>query len=547
MIKISNLWFTYPGTQHPVLKGINLQIPDGELCLVMGPSGSGKSTLLRCINGLVPHFSGGSLVGQICVNGVDPVSLTPSEMSQMVGFVFQDPEAQFVVDRVEDEIAFSLENLAFPADEMETRVRDVLELLELVNLRSRRLETLSGGEVQRVAIASAICLKPSILVLDEPTSQLDPQGAEEVLQALVKLKQHMGLTIVLAEHRLERVLPHAGQVVYLSDQYPAGLIGDPAQVLKQVELNPPLVALAKQLHWDPIPLTIEGARKYAQPSIENLKLRSTRDTNHHAKRPATTTPAFIEARGVKVNYGLLQAVCGVDLNLYPGEISVMMGPNGAGKSSFLRALVGLSLLEGGTVLIGGRDNDGRSVAEICQQVGYLPQDPNALLFADTVLDELLITLQNHGLDPSENNYHPEMLLKRLGLEDKAGHYPRDLSTGERQRVALGAILITHPGALLLDEPTRGLDYAAKQTLLSLLRTWRNEGMAILMVTHDVELAVQAADRVILMEKGMIRADGAPWDVLNQSPTFASQVLKIFPDQGWLTLEDVIGAIHASEH
>jgi energy-coupling factor transporter ATP-binding protein EcfA2 len=547
MITISNLWFTYPGTDQPVLKGINVQIPDGEFCLVMGSSGSGKSTLLRCLNGLVPHFSGGQLAGQISVNGVDPVSVSPSEMSQMVGFVFQDPEAQFVVDRVEDEIAFSLENMAFPRDEMEARVGEVLELLELANLRTRRLETLSGGEIQRTAIAAAVCLKPSILVLDEPTSQLDPQGAEEVLQALVKLKQHLGLTIVLAEHRLERVLPHVGEIIYLSEKYPAGLIGNPDKVLREVELNPPLVSLAKQFGWDPIPLTIEAARKYAQHSLKNHKIHPASASHKRVDRQGATRPPYIEASAVKVNYGQIQAVRGVDINLYPGEITVMMGPNGAGKSSFLRALVGLNHLEGGTILVDGRNNDGRSVAEICQQVGYLPQNPNALLFADTVLEELLITLHNHGLDPAGNNYQPRMLLKRLGLEDKADRYPRDLSTGERQRVALGAILVTHPGALLLDEPTRGLDYAAKLTLLNLLRTWRDEGMTILMVTHDVELAVQAADRVILMEKGLISADGKPWEVLTQSPAFAPQVLKIFPDQGWLTLEDVIGAKYASEH
>jgi energy-coupling factor transporter ATP-binding protein EcfA2 len=547
MITISDLWFTYPATQHPVLKGINLQIPDGELCLVMGSSGSGKSTLLRCLNGLVPHFSGGSLAGQIRVNGVDPVMLSPSEMSQIVGFVFQDPEAQFVVDRVEDEIAFSLENMAFSRHEMEARVGETLELLDLVNLRDRKLETLSGGEIQRVAIAAAVCLKPHILVLDEPTSQLDPRGAEEVLQGLVNLKQLLGLTIVLAEHRLERVLPHTDQIIYLSDKYPHGLSGEPSQVLQQVELIPPIIGLAKQFGWDPVPLTIEAAREKAKKSIESLLKQPRRKSTRKDRNRTTGKIPFIEAKALKVNYGSVRAVRGVDLNLFPGEIAVMMGPNGAGKSSILRSLVGLNQLECGSVQVGGLDNAGCTVAEICQHVGYLPQDPNALLFADTVIEELLITLRNHGLQPSDNKYQPELLLQRLGLDGKADQYPRDMSTGERQRVALGAIMVTHPRALLLDEPTRGLDYAAKLTLLSLLRGWRNEGMAILMVTHDVELAVQAADRIILMKDGLISAEGEPWKVLNKSPAFAPQVLKVFPDQGWLTLNDVIGAIDGSEH
>jgi energy-coupling factor transporter ATP-binding protein EcfA2 len=547
MITISGLSFTYPGVNHPVLREVNLQIPDGELCLVMGPSGSGKSTLLRCMNGLIPHFSGGSLSGTIRVNGLDPVRLSPREMSQTVGFVFQDPEAQFVVDRVEDEVAFSLENAALPKDEMEIRVEEALRLLELVHLRSRRLETLSGGEIQRVAIAAALALKPNILVLDEPTSQLDPHGAEEVLEALVHLNKQLGLTVVLAEHRLERVLPYAGQIIYLSDKYPGGLIGNPRAVLSKVELNPPLITLGKLFGWEPLPLTVNEARECAQQMEKSLPKGSQRSSSKRATHPEKVKPAFIQAKGVEVKFGSIQALRGVDLNLYQEEIGVMMGPNGAGKSTLLRTMIGLTPIQSGTILVGGKDIAGRPVAELCQQVGYLPQDPNALLFSDTVMDELLITLRNHHLDQSETNLHPELLLERLGLGDKFDCYPRDLSTGERQRVALGAILVTHPAALLLDEPTRGLDYGAKLTLLKLLRAWRDEGMAILMVTHDVELAVQAADRIILLENGMVTADGLPEEVVSKSTTFTPQVAKVFPNRGWLTVNDVIGDLDASQY
>ncbi|MFZ0531797.1 MAG: ATP-binding cassette domain-containing protein [Anaerolineales bacterium] len=548
MIKINGLSFTYPGGNQPALRGVNLQIPDGELCLVMGPSGSGKSTLLRCINGLIPHFSGGSLSGNIRVNGLDPVRLSPREMSRMVGFVFQDPESQFVVNRVEDEIAFSLENAALPKDEMETRVEEALRLLELTQLRSRRLETLSGGEIQRVAIAAALALKPNILVLDEPTSQLDPHGAEEVLQALVQLNKQLGLTVIIAEHRLERVLPHAGQIIYLSDEYPGGLIDNPRTVLSKVQLNPPLIILGKVFGWEPLPLTIDEARKCAQNTCSRKLPEVGKKSSVKRSAPANNVrPAFIQAEGVEVNFGSVHALRGVELRLFPGEIAVMMGPNGAGKSTLLRSLIGLTPIQSGTIQVDGKDITGRTVADICQQVGYLPQDPNALLFAETVLDELFITLRNHHLEPSEINLQPRLLLERLGLGDKAECYPRDLSTGERQRVALGAILVTQPGALLLDEPTRGLDYGAKLTLLKLLHTWSEEGMAILMVTHDVELAVQAADRIILLENGLVTADGFPNEVLANSTTFASQVAKIFPNRGWLTVNDVIGDLDGSQY
>ena len=547
MITISDLTFTYPGAEQPAIQGVNLEVPDKEFCLVMGPSGSGKSTLLRCMNGLIPHFSGGTLSGMIRVNGLDPVRLTPREMSQTVGFVFQDPEAQFVVDRVEDEIAFSLENAALPRDEMEARVEQALETLELAPLRSRRLETLSGGEIQRVAIAAALALKPGIMVLDVPTSQLDPHSAEEVLEALVQLNKVLGLTIILAEHRLERVLPYVGKIIYLSEDHPGGLIDAPQKVLEKVELNPPMIALGKIFGWNPLPMTIDKARQYALGSPVILPKGIGSGQSKEASAYHEVHPAFIKAQGVHVSFGAIQALRGVDLSLYPGEITVMMGPNGAGKSTLLRAMIGLTPLLMGSIQVGGNDISGRTVADICQQVGYLPQDPNALLFADTVMDELLITLRNHHLDTAEINLHPRRLLDNLGLADKADCYPRDLSTGERQRVALGAILVTHPGALLLDEPTRGLDYGAKLTLLRLLRAWRDDGMAILLVTHDVELAAQAADRVVLLENGLVSADGSPRDVLIKSSTFTPQVAKIYPDRGWLTVDDVTGALNAGKH
>jgi energy-coupling factor transporter ATP-binding protein EcfA2 len=542
MISISNLSFTYPGADQPALCGVNANIPDGELCLVMGPSGAGKSTLLRCINGLVPHFSGGSLSGNIRVDGLDPVRLSPSEMSRMVGFVFQDPEMQFVVDRVEDEIAFSLENAALPRQEMAARVEETLELLELVPLRQRRLDTLSGGEMQRVAIAAALALKPHILVLDEPTSQLDPHSAEELLAALVSLNREMRLTVVLAEHRLERVLPHCGQIIYLSDEFPAGFSGTPREVLSKVSLNPPLVALGKALGWKPLPLTIDEASKIAVQSIEKIHV------GMKSQQPATSAgdqqQAYLQLKDIQVSFGSIQALRGVTLSLYPGQITVMMGPNGAGKSTMLRALVGLTSQDYGEIFIAGKDIAGKPVAEICQQVGYLPQDPNALLFGDTVLEELLITLRNHHLDQADEGLWAKSLLERLGLAGKAERYPRDLSTGERQRVALGAVLVTRPGAILLDEPTRGLDYEAKQILLGLMHSWREDGMTILVVTHDVELAAQAADRVLLLENGLITADGSPWEILAGSPIFAPQVSRIFPGQRWLTVQDVLGEAYA---
>jgi len=541
MITISNLSYSYTNATRPVLDRLNLHLPAGELTLLMGASGAGKSTLLRCLNGLVPHFSGGQISGQILVNGLNPIEAAPQLMSRHVGFVFQDPEAQFVMDRVEDEIAFALENAAMLPQAMRLRVEEVLDLLDLSALRQRRLDTLSGGEQQRVAIAAVMALRPQLLLLDEPTSQLDPKSAEDVLQALVRLNHDLGLTIILAEHRLERILPFADQLIYLPPQGAPPLIGAPRDILPQVPLKPPLIALAEALNWQPLPLTIKEGRRFS----------SAISVQRSVSQPASVQPykeIYLQAEGIVANYKQQTILHGLSLSVSSGEIVVLMGRNGAGKTTLLKNLVGLMRPQRGRVLVAGRDIASLDVATICQDVGYLPQDPQALLFAETVLEELYITLRNHGwLEDSQilstrNFFDPMTLLTRLGLADKADCYPRDLSVGERQRVALAAIMVTQPRALLLDEPTRGLDYEAKLELLTLLQSWRAEGMAIVMITHDVELAALAADRVILLSQGEIIATGTAAEVLAPSPLFAPQMARLFPETGWLTVAEVLGGI-----
>lgn len=536
MIHFEHVTYTYPDAARPALRDVTLSIPAGAFVLVMGTSGAGKSTLLRSLNGLVPHFSGGTLTGRIAVDGFDPVALAPRGMSCAVGFVFQDPEAQFVMDRVEDEIAFALENAAIPPEEMHVRVEEALAQLHLTLLRQRKLETLSGGEKQRVAIASALALRPRILALDEPTSQLDPQSAAELLDALVRLNETLGLTVVLVEHRLERILPFVDQVIYLPDGDAPVITGAPRDVLPHVPLLPPLQALAQALAWSPLPLTLEEGRRFAihsstdETGFSNL-LKPVQSIDKNA--------AIVEARNLEVVYGSMMALHGVDVALYAGEIVALLGRNGAGKTTLLKALVGLLRPNRGDTFVAGRSIAKTDVADVCQRVGYLPQDPNALLFADTVLDELHITLYNHNIPVDSAPIAPETLLERLGLADKAQQYPRDLSVGERQRVALGAIMVTQPGALLLDEPTRGLDYHAKAQLLDLLRAWREEGLAILLVTHDVELVAEAADRVVVMEQGTIVTQGNPAEVLRASPTFTPQIAQLFPEREWLTVGEAL--------
>lgn len=537
MITFQHVSYTYPEQPTPVLRNISLSLAEGTFTLVVGASGVGKSTLLRCINGLVPHFSGGTLVGDLCVDGHNPVYATPQVMSRHVGFVFQDPETQFVVDTVEDEIAFALENSAMPRQEMRVRVEEVLDLLDLAPLRARRLDTLSGGERQRVAIASALALRPHILVLDEPTSQLDPKSAEDVLHALERLNADIGLTIVLAEHRLERVLSFVDTVVFLPDGEAGAVIGTPHEIVHHMDLTPPLVTLGKALSWHPLPMTIKEGLRFArkEPRPESP---SPKPLPPAQQAPTASDPTpLLQMHRVEMAYHNTPVLRGVDLAVRRGEVVALMGRNGSGKTTLLKSLVGLLRPRHGKVMLAGEDIARRETADVCKHVGYLPQDPNALLFAETVIEELEITLRNHGISPT--TLSPMALLERLGLAAHATSYPRDLSAGERQRVALGAVAIPRPQALLLDEPTRGLDYLSKQRLTDLIRQWRGEGMAIVLVTHDVELTAAIADRVVVMSQGEIIADGPPSDVMSASPLFAPQVARLFPGTNWLTPDDVL--------
>jgi energy-coupling factor transporter ATP-binding protein EcfA2 len=543
MIHFDRLTYTYPDALHPALTSVTLDIAEGEFALVVGPSGAGKSTLLRCLNGLVPHFTGGRLGGCITVAGHDPVAEGPEVLSRVVGFVFQDPEAQFVVDRLEDEVAFALENAAIPPGEMRARVEEVLTLLDLAPLRNRQLETLSGGEKQRGAIAAALALRPRILVLDEPTSQLDPQSAEEVLQALVRLNRDLGLTVILAEHRLERVLPHASRLIYVPGNSEPVLSGSPRQILQQMDLTPPLVTLGKAMGWEPLPLTIEEGQTLAKATVVDIGDQGS-EIGDQVLGPNLKRETILQIGAVSFGYHDTPTLNDVSLTVDAGELVALMGRNGSGKTTLLKCIVGLLEPRQGDVWLAGESLVRQETADICRCVGYLPQEPDDLLFANTVAEELQITLRNHDLLDTPP-IPPTDLLTRLGLDDLAAAYPRDLSVGQRQRVALGAVTVTRPRLLLLDEPTRGMDYPAKRELVRLLREWRADGTGLLLVTHDVELVAQAADRVAVLDQGTIVASGPPGEVLTGSPLFAPQVARLFPGTGWLTADDALAGLRLS--
>ena len=557
MITFDRVTYHYPqpaGARPatPALHDLSLQIDEGELVLVVGPSGAGKSTFLRCLNGLVPHFYGGKLSGQVRVAGRDPVALGPQGMAHTVGMVFQDPETQFVADQVEDELVFGMENQALAPALMRKRVEEVLDQLTIAHLRGRRLSTLSGGEKQRVAIAAVLTMNPEVLVLDEPTSQLDPQSAEEVLVAIRRLNEDLGLTVILAEHRLERVVQFVDCVLCLPGGDQPALLDEPRAVMAAIDLNPPLAALGKIKGWQPLPLTVKQARRFLPrdertPAVERSAAAESATLAVGGDAPpnprANGAPlALVE--NVSFSYDGHEALRGVSLALRPGEVVALMGRNGSGKSTLLKLLAGLHKPSRGSVslaLTGQSTLSTRNATleEIVRIVGYVPQNPGALLFKDTVLEELAFTRQGHSLPPDP--LADRALLARLGLAEQAERYPRDLSSGQRQRVALAAILVAEPAILLLDEPTRGLDYAQKETLTGILRDLRRQGRAVLLATHDVELVAHCADRVVLLGEGQVVVDGPTRQVMTGSLVFASQVNKLYRDPRYLVVEDAVAA------
>ncbi|GGQ50932.1 ABC transporter ATP-binding protein [Kitasatospora griseola] len=529
MITFEQVGVRYADAAEPALRGVDLTVPEGELCLLVGPSGAGKSTLLGTVSGLVPHFTGGVLEGRVTVAGRDTRTHRPRELADVVGTVGQDPAGHFVTDTVEEELAYGMESLGLPPAVMRRRVEETLDLLGLAELRGRALSALSGGQRQRVAIGSVLTVHPKVLVLDEPTSALDPGAAEEVLAVLQRLVHDLGTTVLLSEHRLERVVQYADQVLLLPGPGEPPVLGAPAALMARSPVRPPVVDLGRLAGWDPLPLTVRDARRRAATLRERLPAP--------APAPAApTAPAIATVSRLVVSRGPVPALRGVELALFPGQITALMGRNGAGKSTLLGSLVGLHAPDSGTVRVDGRTPHKSRPKDLIRSVGLVPQDPRDLLYAETVADECTAADQDAGAEPGACRSILAALLP--GIDDRC--HPRDLSEGQRLTLALAVVLTARPPVLLLDEPTRGLDYAAKARLVEILRALAADGHTVLLATHDVELAAELAHRTAVLAEGEIVADGPTPEVVLASPTFAPQTAKILPP--YLTVPEVAAAL-----
>jgi len=532
VIRFERVTVTYPDAARPVLRDVDLYVAAGELCVLVGLTGAGKSTVLGAINGLVPHFTGGRLAGRVTVAGHDTRDHPPRELAGLVGVVAQDPLRGFVTDTVEAELAYGMEQLGIAPATMRKRVEETLDLLGIAELRERSIRTLSGGQQQRVAIGAVLTAHPQVLVLDEPTSALDPAAAEDVLAALTRLVHDLGMTVVVAEHRLERVIEYADRLVTIGhDGYVQS--GLPADLIRAADVAPPVVRLGQLAGWNPLPLSVRDARRLAP----NLHARLVDAPAPRRGRPPGA-PA-VSASGVVVRYGKVAAVRGVDLVLRAGEVVAIMGRNGSGKSTLLWALHGSGRRDGGRVVLAdGADPSRLDPRDRTRRVALLPQSPTDLLFLASVGEEC--ALADRAASASAGTCR--RLLDELTPDIADGTHPRDLSEGQRLGLALAVQLTPAPAVLLLDEPTRGLDETAKRRLTAVLAELAAGGRVIAVATHDVEFVAGLADRVIVMALGEVVADGPTADVVLASPVYAPQVAKVLQPDPWLTVAEVATAI-----
>ena len=508
LVRISGLSYRYPGGGDRALADVDLEIAPGELVVLAGRSASGKTTLLRACCGLVPHYHGGEVAGEVEIAGLDAREHGPADLGGAVGLVAQDPETQVVSTTVRAELELPLEIRGEPAAARARAVEEAALALAIPGLLDRATDSLSGGELQRVALAAALVLRPRLILLDEPTSQLDPVAGDELIWTLRRLNEEWGTAVVVAEHRLERCLPAADRVIAM-DQGSLVCDASPSAFLEWAvdggsDLATPVARMFSRAGLGPPPASVKAARGALRragltpPAPEPARPRERR------RRDATA----LRLKGLWYELEDGPAVLrGVDLSLWPGERVALMGRNGAGKSTLLRLAKGLI-------------DPTRGGLESAGEVALLLQNPGDYLIHERAVEEA----GADGLEAAE-----------LGGREDAN--PRDLSGGERERLALEVVLGGEPRAVvLLDEPTRGMDPARKLALARRIGELAGAGAAVMVATHDTAFAAEFADRVVLMGQGELIADGAPVEVLGTGWHFSTEVARAL-DGAALTAED----------
>lgn len=521
-IEIEKLNYTYPGEKGKTLSNINLNVRKGEILLVAGESGSGKSTLAKCITGAVPNFYGGTISGSIKISGKSFREMDSRDMAREITMVFQDPEKQLVMNAVHREVAFGLQNVGIEENRIKRRVWEALEFTNILGLAYRDVSTLSGGQKQKVAIASAVAYLPGCIIFDEPTSQLDPSSAEEIVMLVKKINEELGITVIVIEQRINRwfniadraTVMREGSIIFAGSR--EELYGQRDEYLKG--FLPTGLKFSKGLGISDMPIGFKEIRE----KISGFDFKGT----YGEGKNKTSNEEAINIKNACCRYGDVDAVKNMGLKVNRGEFLGLLGSNGAGKSTLLKSLMGLVKYTG-SIKIEGNEVKKMKLKDLSRICGYVSQNPNDYLSKDTVYDELKFTLDNFGI---RDDGVIDDTLELLDIEALRSKNPRDLSGGEKQRAAIASILVLKPEILLIDEPTRGLDLKVKEKLGQLLIGLNKKGTTILLVTHDVEFAAMCCTRFALMFDGELVSDGGREEVLGGGIYYTTDINKLVRDK-----------------
>jgi len=540
-IEIENLHFTYPSRNTPTLRGIDAKIDPGAFILLTGPTGCGKSTLLRTLNGLIPHASGGNLSGSVRVGGTSVAEQPIAVTCQQVGLLFQNPEEQLFCIIVEDEIAFGLENQGLPSHQIDRRIDSALTQVGLAGFRNRQIASLSSGQKQRVALACVCAMQPRILLLDEPTSYLDPQATHDILEIIRELNRKLGITVIVAGHQVNEIAPLCGRVWLMNDgRLVSDLPIDQAfsELKRYSQLGvqvPELAQVAEQRGYSERPLTLDHAVQiFANPVQDSKQSQFHReetpdglinsDTSSREDGLADLTPVLTQATPANPDNILAEVqnlsfrypqtstdvLKDVSFQIKQGEVVAIMGANGSGKTTLLLHLIALLRPSAGEVLIKGQDTRRCKPRHLAGQVGIVFQNPDLLLQAATVSEEVAFGPKNLKLSRQEVGERLEEILLMFDLETLKAEAPYALSRGQRQRTAVAASFSLYPDLLLLDEPTTGQDYYHLQQLMQMLDdTMKVQNRTVIFCTHDAHLTLEYASRVLLLHRGELIFDGTP--------------------------------------
>lgn len=531
-IQMSGLHFTHRDAPEATLQGIDLQVQPGEFVTVMGPSGAGKSTMSQALNGLVPHQIKGDLSGSVHVDGERTADHTVAEMAATVGLVFQDFEAQLFSTNVRLEVAFCVENLQVDREEIERRVADSLEQVNLAGFENRQPATLSGGQKQRLAIASVLAARPSVMCLDEPTTDLDPVGKSEVF-TIANVLAKAGITLVVVEHETAEALM-ASRLVLMNE---GTVVRDGAShdVLKEVETFEDLHIMPLQIPQlfaelgvptHDRPLTVEDAQRiYDRGSFSIDTLAHQRLVAADEERARGYGGAVIQVRDVGHRYPSgLEAVRGVNLEIRQGEFLAVLGQNGSGKTTLVKHLNGLLKPTTGSIEVNGLDTRKQSLLSLGDHIAYVFQNPDHQIFSDTVFDEVAFALRKRKISEEETRQRVTEVLEAVGMAGQEEEDPFSLTKGERQRVAVASSLALKPDVLVLDEPTTGLDYRQQKSMMQLIRRLNEAGATIVVVTHAMWVVCEYTHRVVVMQDGQLVADDTPRNVFSNEAELEGMAL-----------------------